>query len=262
MYNKNRENSEQMNEKKDRDKRKKSVTTVLSPKLFDTEEKNEGKIVVVTDILRASTTLTTAVYNGAVIVPVSTVNELEDYRLKGYLVAGERLEREFKAADFGNSPLEYTREKVEGKTIVHSSTNGTKTMVKVLTTSPEEVLLGAFSNIEALSAHIAEKNLDLVIVCSGWRGGVCIEDTLFAGALAQKLFERGFETKDDATNMACFMWKEAQKDMWKYLEKASHVHRLRKYGADDSFSFVFTFDTCPVVPKLYFDNGRWEIRKI
>ncbi|MBR1768956.1 MAG: 2-phosphosulfolactate phosphatase [Bacteroidales bacterium] len=237
------------------------ITCILSPLLVNTLRKEGPVISVIVDILRATTTICTAVYYGAEIIPVATLKEVNDYRQQGFPIAGERLEKGLEFADFGNSALEFMTEKVRGRKIVHSSTNGTRTMMKVLQTSPEELLVGSFSNIDALTDYIAERDCNVEIVCSGWRGNFCLEDTMFAGFLAQKLMDRGFMTKDDSVFAALMLRNEAQKDMSAFLEKAAHIHKLRRHKLDDVFPYTFTWNTCPIVPKLVLDNGRWEIHK-
>jgi len=102
-----------------------NLETCFSPALYE-EERHLGKLVVIIDILRASSSICAAFENGvSSIIPVATVDEAKAYKSKGYRVAAERDGYVLDFADFGNSPFNFTREKVEGQTIVYSTTNGT-----------------------------------------------------------------------------------------------------------------------------------------
>lgn len=237
------------------------VFTVLSPLLYDTIQREQPYISVVVDILRATTTICTAVYYEAEIIPVASLKEVAQYKAKGYLVAGERLEKGLEMADFGNSALEFINKDIKGKEIVHSSTNGTKAMMQAIEHKANEVIIASFSNIDAVAKYLIEHKCDVEIVCSGWRGNFCLEDTVFAGALTKILLQNDFITKDDATNIALALWKESEKNIWTTLEKAKHIHKLRKHHLDDVFDYTFTWNTCPIVPKLFYTDNKWKILK-
>lgn len=228
------------------------IETILTPALFPFRTMNDTHICVVNDILRATTSICTAISNGAkAIIPVRTIEQAKEYKDKGYLVAGERIEKTFPFADWGNSALEFTKERVCGNEIVHSTTNGTVAISIAREGNPQEILIGAFCNLSCLSDYLVAKGKDVQIFCSGWKNTPALEDTVFAGALAEKLLQSGkFENKNDSTNLALALWREAKSDLRAYMEKASHIHRLRKYHMDDVFDYTFQIDTCNVVPKL------------
>ncbi len=143
------------------------VEVCFSPALYPDYENKEG-IVVVTDILRASSAIVTAFMNGVErIIPVGTLEEAKRYKDDGYMVAAERdgIVRDF--ADFGNSPYNFTEERVKGKHIVYSTTNGTNAIQ--LASSGHQVLIGAYLNIQALADHIIKSDRDLLILCAGWK---------------------------------------------------------------------------------------------
>lgn len=237
------------------------VTTFFSPILVPKDERSEDYISVVVDILRATTTICTAVYYGATIVPVATLQEIRQAKQQGFPIAGERLEEGFENADFGNSAMEFMTERINGIEIVQSTTNGTKAIMKALEQKPKEILIGSFANISALSAYLIEQNCNVEIICSGWRSNFCLEDSMFAGALASRLFKAGFTTYDDSTHASLYLYNEAKQDLWAYLEKAKHIHKLRRHHLDDVFPYTFTLDTCPIVPKVFFEEGKRKIRK-
>lgn len=228
------------------------IETILTPALFPFRTMNDTHICVVNDILRATTSICTAINNGAkAIIPVRTIEQAKEYKDKGYLVAGERIEKTFPFADWGNSALEFTKERVCGNEIVHSTTNGTVAISIASEGNPQEIVIGAFCNLSCLSDYLVAKGKDVQIFCSGWKNTPALEDTVFAGALAEKLLQSGkFENKNDSTNLALALWREAKSDLRAYMEKASHIHRLRKYHMDDVFDYTFQIDTCNVVPKL------------
>ena len=228
------------------------IETILTPALFPFRTMNDTHICVVNDILRATTSICTAISNGAkAIIPVRTIEQAKEYKDKGYLVAGERIEKTFPFADWGNSALEFTKERVCGNEIVHSTTNGTVAISIASEGNPQEIVIGAFCNLSCLSDYLVAKGKDVQIFCSGWKNTPALEDTVFAGALAEKLLQSGkFENKNDSTNLALALWREAKSDLRDYMEKASHIHRLRKYHMDDVFDYTFQIDTCNVVPKL------------
>lgn len=228
------------------------IETILSPALYPFRKMNGSHICVVIDILRATTSICTAVNNGAkAIIPVKTIEEAKEYKDNGFLVAGERIENTFPFADWGNSALEFTRQRVEGNEIVHSTTNGTVAIALAKESNPSKIVIGAFSNLSALSNYLSEQESDVQLFCSGWNNTVSLEDMTFAGALAERLLQSGkFENKNDSTHSAIAVWNLAKDDLQGYMEKASHIHRLRKHGMDDVFDYTFQLDTCNVVPGL------------
>ncbi|MBO5839772.1 MAG: 2-phosphosulfolactate phosphatase [Bacteroidales bacterium] len=228
------------------------IETILSPALYPFRKMNGSHICVVIDILRATTSICTAVNNGAkAIIPVKTIEEAKEYKDKGFLVAGERIEDTFPFADWGNSALEFTRQRVEGNEIVHSTTNGTVAIALAKESNPSKIVIGAFSNLSALSNYLSEQGKDVQLLCSGWNNTVSLEDMTFAGALADRLLQSGkFENKNDSTHSAIAVWNSAKDDLQGYMENASHIHRLRKHKMDDVFDYTFQLDTCNVVPGL------------
>jgi len=228
------------------------IETILSPALFPFRTMNDTHICVVTDILRATTSICTAIRNGAkAMIPVRSIEEAKQYKDKGYLVAGERIEKTFPFADWGNSALEFTRERVCGKEIVHSTTNGTVAISMASESNPLQIAIGAFSNLSALADYLFSMEKDVQIFCSGWKNTLSLEDTAFAGALAERLLKSGkFENKNDSTHAALAVWQAAKHNPREYMENASHIHRLRKHKMDDVFDYTFRSDTCNVVPVL------------
>jgi 2-phosphosulfolactate phosphatase len=228
---------------------KRKVEVCFTPAIYDTF-RNDEAIVVVVDILRATSAIVTAFMNGVEqIIPVATLEKALDYKNKGFLVAAERdgIVRDF--ADFGNSPFNFTEERVGGKEIVYSTTNGTNTIM--MASHSYQVIIGAYLNHKALVDHIILENRDLIILCAGWKLKFNLEDTLFAGALAQSiLLNEGFSTNCDSTYAAMDLWNVAKQDLPVYFEKIAQRHRLKKNGLDDVLEYCHTFDITRKIPVL------------
>jgi 2-phosphosulfolactate phosphatase len=225
------------------------IEVCYSPALIPYYE-NPDAVVVVTDVLRASSAIVTAFMNGVErIIPVGTLEEARDYKKRGYMVAAERdgLVRDF--ADFGNSPYNFTAEKVGGKQIVYSTTNGTNAIQ--LASSGSQVLIGAYLNISALAEYIKESGKDLLVLCAGWKNKFNLEDTMFAGALAQMVLKDSqYETICDATMGAMDLYNGAKGDMMGYIEKVAQRHRLKANNLDDVIEYCHKFDITELIPVL------------
>lgn len=229
------------------------VEVCFSPALYKDYE-NKDAVVVVTDILRASSAIVTAFMNGVErIIPVGTLEEAKTYKEKGYMVAAERdgIVRDF--ADFGNSPYNFTPDRVHGNEIVYSTTNGTNAIH--LASSGYQVLIGAYLNLSALSKYIIESDRDLLILCAGWKNKFNLEDTLFAGALSQKVLENdNFNTICDSANGAIDLFNIASENMMDYIEKVAQRHRLKVNGLDDVIDYCHKIDETDIIPKFEKDN--------
>ncbi|MCK5066039.1 MAG: 2-phosphosulfolactate phosphatase [Bacteroidales bacterium] len=225
------------------------IEVCYSPALFPYYE-NRNAVVVVTDILRASSAIVTAFMNGVErIIPVGTLEEAKSYKERGFMVAAERdgIVRDF--ADFGNSPYNFTPERVKGNQIVYSTTNGTNAIQ--LASSGSQVLIGAYLNITALADHIKKSGKDLLILCAGWKNKFNLEDTLFAGALSKMVLEdQQFFTICDATLGAMDLYEAAESDMLGYIEKVAQRHRLKKNKLDDVIAYCHEFDRTRLIPVL------------
>lgn len=226
-----------------------TVEVCFSTEMFKAYDP-KGKIVVVVDVLRATSVICTMMHNGVrEIIPVKSVEEAKTYKDKGYMVVAERNGEKLDFADFGNSPFLFTKEVVDGKTIVYSTTNGTNAIT--LGKDADEVIVGAFLNLTALTQYLKKQSKDILILCSGWKGKFCIEDALLAGALSGNLINTGtFYTKCDSVNASMDMWAMAKNTMDTYVEKIAQKHRLKKLGLDDVIDYCFTSDVTSIVPVL------------
>jgi 2-phosphosulfolactate phosphatase len=228
---------------------KRNLETCFSPALYEPEG-HGGSIVVIIDILRATSAICTAFENGALsIIPVATVHEARAYKEKGYLVAAERDGYVLDFADFGNSPFNFTREKVSGKTIVYSTTNGTG-IIKMASLAGY-IVIGSFLNISALTSWISEQERDVVLFCAGWKNRFNLEDTICAGAIAERLMSTSlYSTICDSTYATIDLWSLAKKDITGYIEKVAQRSRLRDKKLDDCIPFCLTMDYTNKVPVI------------
>jgi 2-phosphosulfolactate phosphatase len=228
---------------------KRNLETCFSPALYEPEG-HGGSIVVIIDILRATSAICTAFENGALsIIPVATVHEARAYKEKGYLVAAERDGYVLDFADFGNSPFNFTREKVSGKTIVYSTTNGTG-IIKMASLAGY-IVIGSFLNISALTSWISEQERDVVLFCAGWKNRFNLEDTICAGAIAERLMSTSlYSTICDSTYATLDLWSLAKKDIPGYIEKVAQRSRLRDKKLDDCIPFCLTMDYTNKVPVI------------
>jgi 2-phosphosulfolactate phosphatase len=226
---------------------KQKLETCFSPALYE-PELHKDAVVVIIDILRATSAICTAFANGAkTIIPVATVEEARDYKKRGYLVAAERDGYILDFADFGNSPFNFTREKVEGKTIVYSTTNGTGIINMV--SSANTIVVGSFLNISALTSWLISQKKNIVLFCAGWKNRFNLEDTICAGAFAERLMMSGqCFTICDSALAAIDLWSMAKNDLMGYIEKVAQRSRLRDKGLDDCIGFCLTVDFTDKIP--------------
>lgn len=231
---------------------KRIIETCFSPALFEAQEHNDS-IVVVIDVLRASSAICAAFANGAGrIIPVADVSTAKEYKSKGFLVAAERDGFILDFADFGNSPFNFTAERVKGKTIVYSTTNGTG--IINASSGSYKTVIGSFLNISALAGWIKRHDKKVLLFCAGWKNRFNIEDTLCAGAIAEILLSSGlYTTICDSTVAATDLWRLAKDDLRKYVDKAAQRTRLRDKGLDDCIDFCLTHDFTRIIPVM--DKG-------
>ena len=191
-----------------------------------------GTACVVFDVLRATSTLVTALHHGAsAIIPVSEISEAMDIGKKrpDVLLGGERngvkirtTEGEF---DFGNSPREYTREKVKGKTIVSTTTNGTRALRACA--HARTVLAGSFLNLGATAKFLRDQNFEnVLLVCAGTRENTALEDVLAAGALGEILLSSGAAELSDSAQIALATFRQAKGDLAEAVSKSENAQRL------------------------------------
>lgn len=208
----------------------------------------KGKNVVVTDILRATSCMVSGLANGVKsIKPVMTLEECQSLRSKGYIGAAERNGAKVEGFEIGNSPYSYMEASVKGKSVAVTTTNGTVAIEK--SKEAERVIIGAFLNLSAVVEYLKNLPEDLLIVCAGWKGRVNLEDTLYAGALAESLKDE-FESDSDAVLMSRDLWLDAQNNLLEYVKQSSHVQRLKRLNIEKDIDFCLSKDVFDIVPLL------------
>jgi 2-phosphosulfolactate phosphatase len=225
----------------------KKIEVCFSPALFR-EFKNPEAIAVVVDILRATSAIVTAFMNGVSrIIPVETLQEAEEYKLKGYPVAAERDGLVQPFADFGNSPFNFTRERVSGRQIVYSTTNGTQAIHEARDCA--RIVIGAYLNFTALADWLINQKRDIIILCAAWKNKFNLEDTLFSGALAERILKcPDYYTICDSALASIDLYCMAKEDLLSYIDKAAQRHRLKKNKLDDVIEYCHTFDMTSLIP--------------
>ena len=215
----------------------------------------KGKVAVVVDVLRATSSIVTALAAGVThVVPFSELDECRAQAAQGYLTAAERDGRQAEGVDLGNSPFGYLDGKVAvaGRAVALTTTNGTRALH--LSAAADEIVVGAFLNLGAVTDHLRRLNKDVVVVCAGWKGLFCLEDTLFGGALAARLQADFDTTSSDATLAALDLWAAAEPDLSGYLLRSAHVRRLNSLEAHQDMEFCIRQDEYDLVP--VFKDGR------
>lgn len=224
-----------------------SIDVVFTPDLLPFSDLT-GKTVVVTDILRATTTITFAIANGAAaITPVLTPEDA--FRLAAdqpnTLIGGERGGVKVDGFDLGNSPREYTEAVVSDQQIVLTTTNGTRTLQACR--AAERVLVGSFLNLSATVNRLAQVEGELVLACSGREGGFCTEDTVFAGACVAALEETQLT---DAAETAKILYQTHREDLHGMLRSCYHGQSLASIGLGEDLEFCAQMDLVDLVPHL------------
>jgi 2-phosphosulfolactate phosphatase len=232
-----------------------TLHTSLSPTLLHLYDLSNA-VVVIIDVLRATSTITTALYNGAKsVIPVDSVARcIEIGRQIAGITAGERDGRIAEGLEYGNSPFEYPREFIEGKTLVLTTTNGTRLLHMALEKGANEIVTGSFPNLSAVCEHLVEMNQNVILGCAAWKDRVNMEDTLFAGAVISRIGKH-FDINCDASHIAATMYENGKKDLFSFLEKnnASHYHRLMNFGLEKDIRYCLSADEANVLP-IYRDG--------
>lgn len=234
---------------------KPSLQTILSPSLLDLYDLR-GSIVVIIDVLRATSTIATALHNGAAaIIPVTTVDEcIRTSADLGALSAGERDGRIAEGVQYGNSPFAFPTELVQHKTVVLTTTNGTRLLHMASDAGADQIITGAFVNLESVCSYITSRRQHVVLACAAWRDKVNLEDSLFAGAVIKKV-AHAFTINCDASMIAKTLYEAAAGDYFNFMKanNASHYNRLMGFGLEEDLRYCLTNNLADILP-LYQDG--------
>ncbi len=238
---------------------KPNLHTVISPRLLDLYDLSDS-IVVVIDVFRATSTIATALFNGASrVIPVDSVDQcIRIGNDTGGITAGERDGKVIEGLSYGNSPAEYPRSFINGKTLVLTTTNGTKLLHLALQKGAAEVVTGSFPNLSAVCDYLIAQNKPVILGCSAWKDKFNIEDTLFAGAVIQRVKEH-FTIHCDSSLMAEELYHLHKADMYQFIRQTTHWHRLASYGLEKDLEYCVTENVANVLP--IYRNGDLVVEK-
>ncbi|MDP4283228.1 MAG: 2-phosphosulfolactate phosphatase [Bacteroidota bacterium] len=233
-----------------------TLNTVLSPSLLHLYDISNS-IVVIIDILRATSTIATALFNGAKeIIPVESVAEcIKLGRQIDVITAGERDGQIAEGLQYGNTPFQYDAEFIKGKTLVLTTTNGTKLLHMALKANAKGIITGSFCNLSAVCDYLSNQNKNVMLACAGWKNRINIEDSLFAGAVINRI-KNNFEVNCDASQISETLYLEAKEDPFTFLKEknASHYHRLMRFGLEKDIRYCLSEDSANILS--IFVNGR------
>ena len=217
-----------------------------------------GGAVAAIDILRATSTIAAALSNGAeAVVPALSPEEAVEMRgdYAGALLGGERGNVKLDGFDLGNSPLEYTRAAVEGRTICFTTTNGTRLIRAADGTG--RMFAGAFVNISAVCRALETDGGDALLACAGTHGRLSLDDALFAGACVHRI-KGAFDRLTDAALTAEALWLSRRADLRAALREAEHAQTLLRFGYGRDIDYAAQMDAAPVLP--VYEEGRFRLQ--
>lgn len=207
-------------------------------------------LVVVLDVLRATSAICTAMeYGVGQIIPVATLEEARSFKEQGHIVAAERGGQIVEGFDMGNSPYSYMDPNLKGKTVVLTTTNGTKAIN--MAKNKSTVVVGALNNLDALCAWLIDQERDVLVLGSGWKDKFNLEDTICGGAIADLCLDSGkFYADEDSTVAAKFLFRSSRDNMFSFLKASSHRRRLRKLSLNEDVKYCLTPNNCTAIPIL------------
>ena len=208
------------------------------------------QLVVVLDVLRATSAICTAMEHGVKeIIPVASVEEARQLQSEGYLAAAERGGQIVEGFDMGNSPFSYMDPALQGKSVVLTTTNGTKAIN--MAKDKETVVIGSLNNLDAMCHWLIRQRRDILVLGSGWKDKFNLEDTICAGAIADKCLKSGrFFADEDSSVAAKFIYRSARDNMFAFLKASSHRRRLRKLNLNEDVKYCLTPNNCSAIPVL------------
>lgn len=210
--------------------------------------KNTEAVVVIIDILRATSAICTAFEYGVnSIIPVAKVEEAMLYKQKGYLVGAERNGEQLDGFDFGNSPYSYMTEKIKGKDIVLTTTNGTQAIEAAK--DSDTIVVGSFLNFSALIEFLIQNKKPVLLLCSGWKERFNMEDAFFAGAVVNELSKyNDFDTMGDSAIASKYLYLSGHQNPYRILHSSSHKARLVRLGLKEDVKYCLQLNKTTIIP--------------
>lgn len=223
------------------------------------DEKVKDKTVIVIDMLRATSVIVTALNNGCKeVIPVLTVPEALSIAQKdkeGFVLGGERKALKIEGFDFSNSPLEYTREFIDGKSLVMTTSNGTRAIKG--SNPARNILIGALINARAVAQKTLEISDDLTIVNAGTYGEFSMDDFICAGYIISCILEKEEADLTDIAKTALYVY-ENNKDIVSFIKNASHYKRIQELNLQEDLKYCCTKDIISIVPECIGDTIRFK----
>jgi len=214
------------------------------------KEKIIGKTVIVIDMLRATSVIITAIDNGCEkVIPVLTIEEaldLSKVNRENFVLGGERKAVKIEEFDCSNSPLEFTKEVLKNKTLIMSTTNGTRAIHGCI--GAKHILIGAIINAKAVAKKIIELGEDVVIVNAGTYGQFSMDDFICSGFIIDRILTESKAELTDITKTALYIYN-SNKDIMSFLKLATHYNTLEKLGLLEDLKYCSQKDIIDIVPE-------------
>ena len=220
--------------------KKNNLNICLTPDNFSNYHISDNTVVVVVDLLRATTVISTAFHYGIKeIIPVQSIDQAKEYfGIKNHIVAAERNAMALEGFEYGNSPFQYMNDNIKGKSLVLTTTNGTHA---INIAGQYNVITASFINIDSVLDFLISSSKDVLILCSGWKGVFNLEDSLFAGCLADRLLLTAyFETNCDSVLASSRLYHQSKDNMFNYLSESAHRKRLKSLNMERDTKFCLT----------------------
>jgi 2-phosphosulfolactate phosphatase len=224
----------------------------LSPALLHLYDFSNS-IVVVIDVFRATSTIAAALHNGAAqIIPMDDVQRCIEAGLQmpNSITAGERDGKVAPGLQHGNSPTEYPTNFIQNKTLLLTTTNGTRLLHQ--TKNSKQIITGSFLNLGAVCDYLLAQNADVLLACASWKDRYNLEDHLFAGAVVDSIGQH-FSMNCDSARAGKHLYNTAKENLFEFIKDSSHYLRLSAYGLQDDMAYCCQINTHNVLP-MYTDG--------
>lgn len=236
-----------------------NIEVCFSPAMYPYKTTTDNFIVVIVDVLRATSSFCAALDSGVeAIIPVSGLDELREYKKSGYLTAAERDGKKVDFVDFGNSPTVFLQQNLHGKKLAYSTTNGMQAIETAK--HSESIVIAAFSNLSAVCNWLTTQQKNIIILCSGWKNTFSLEDTLCAGAIVEALKLTGmFLNCCDSSEASLELWETSKNQLAEVVKNANHYKRLETLGQNADLEYCFRLNTSNAVPVW---DGKGFVNKL
>ncbi|WP_138431197.1 2-phosphosulfolactate phosphatase [Fodinibius saliphilus] len=218
------------------------------------EEDLRDKAVVMIDVLRASSTMVTALHHGAKgVIPVGDMGDASkishNLDSESFLMSGEKNGIKIDGYDFTNSPLEHTGEEIVNKTVILNTTNGTKAIRR--SGHATQIIVGAFLNLNTIVDYLQQIDEEVVLVCAGWRGRLSFEDLLCAGNIIYELCSGKLPVNArDAVKVAFGLYEKFADDIEGSIKSSNYAVRLKGVVSEEDISYCCQRSKLQVLPIL------------